>query len=175
MTFETLKSRDQDRVPWTDMQVAFWRLSTAHSQYLTVKAFHDDLRSPRSLEALDTESRAILWKLFRLYGICIIETAAHEFNVSSALDVQKVERMVGATKPGLLKELRPHAVRLVDAWKLPDWLLDSSLGRYDGRVYEDLFRRASQLNPVNSVTPDLAMGSLAVAGGPLSNAGRSRL
>jgi acyl-CoA oxidase len=54
----------------------------------------------------------------------------------------------------LLDEIRPHAVRLVDSWAIPDWQLDSSLGRYDGKVYEDLFRRASQENPVNDLTFD---------------------
>jgi acyl-CoA oxidase len=28
----------------------------------------------------------------------------------------------------------------------------SALGRYDGRVYEDLFNRAHRLNPLNKVT-----------------------
>ena len=54
----------------------------------------------------------------------------------------------------LLEEIRPHAVRLVDAWRFPDWQLDSSLGRYDGKVYEDMFERASELNPLNALTID---------------------
>lgn len=54
----------------------------------------------------------------------------------------------------LLAQIRPHAVALVDSWDFPDWQLDSSLGRYDGRVYEDLFRRASEENPLNDVTVD---------------------
>ena len=51
-----------------------------------------------------------------------------------------------------MAEIRPHAVNLVDAWKVPDFLLDSALGRYDGKVYEDLFERAHRLNPLNEVT-----------------------
>jgi acyl-CoA oxidase len=43
---------------------------------------------------------------------------------------------------------------LVDAWKIPDFLLDSALGRYDGRVYEDLFDRAHRRNPLNEFTFD---------------------
>ena len=30
--------------------------------------------------------------------------------------------------------------------------LDSALGRYDGRVYEDLYNRAHRLNPLNRIT-----------------------
>jgi acyl-CoA oxidase len=72
--------------------------------------------------------------------------------------------------------IRPHAVKLVDSWMIPDYLLDryaaiptpsthihiflytqmltpsSALGRYDGQVYEDLFHRAHRLNPLNKIT-----------------------
>ena len=42
----------------------------------------------------------------------------------------------------------------MDAWQFPDGQLDSSLGREDGRVYEDMFHRASELNPLNGLTID---------------------
>lgn len=43
---------------------------------------------------------------------------------------------------------RPEAVALVDAFDHSDYLLNSPLGRFDGEVYEDLFRWAqrSELN-----------------------------
>lgn len=154
LTFETLRRRDQEGLSWNELLVDFWRLSTAHSQYLAVKAFYDDLNSHRASETLDKESYPVLWKLFQLYSIHTIVAEAHEFYTSSALSVGQVNEANKSTKARLLREIRPHAVRLVDSWKLPDWLLDSSLGRYDGRVYEDLFYRASQMNPLNLVTPD---------------------
>ena len=160
MTFETLKRRDEGRMSWNKMQVDFWRLSTSHSQYLTVKAFCDDLADQRRKVALDDESQRVLWKVFKLYCICIVETASHEFYVSSALSVQQVEEMMRIVKPQLLEDMAPHAVRLVDAWNLPDWLLDSSLGGYEGRVYEDLFYRASQLNPLNIMKPEMSRDKL---------------
>jgi acyl-CoA oxidase len=48
----------------------------------------------------------------------------------------------------LLKELRPNAVALVDAFDFPDEILDSALGRYDGNVYEALldYSKRSKLN-----------------------------
>ncbi|XP_026731714.1 probable peroxisomal acyl-coenzyme A oxidase 1 [Trichoplusia ni] len=53
----------------------------------------------------------------------------------------------------LLKEIRPNAVGLVDAFDLRDELLHSALGSYDGNVYERLMAEAlkSPLNaePVN--------------------------
>jgi len=35
----------------------------------------------------------------------------------------------------VLRELRPDAVGLVDSFAIPDYVLDSSLGRFDGDVY----------------------------------------
>ena len=38
----------------------------------------------------------------------------------------------------LFQDIRPDAVALVDAFDVPDHILDSCLGRYDGNVYESL-------------------------------------
>ena len=51
----------------------------------------------------------------------------------------------------LLANIRPNAVALVDSFKFPDYLLNSSLGRYDGKVYEDMTDRASR-EPINGLT-----------------------
>ena len=39
---------------------------------------------------------------------------------------------------------RPEAVSLVDAFDYSDYILNSPLGRYDGNVYEALFRWAQR-------------------------------
>lgn len=51
----------------------------------------------------------------------------------------------------LMSELRSHAVMLVDAWSIPDWLLTSALGRSDGKVYEELFDMVHHRNPLGKV------------------------
>ncbi len=50
----------------------------------------------------------------------------------------------------LLKlQIRPDAVALVDAWGLPDELLNSALGSYDGDVYNRLYTMAKEREPLN--------------------------
>ncbi|OMJ13574.1 Peroxisomal acyl-coenzyme A oxidase 1, partial [Smittium culicis] len=49
----------------------------------------------------------------------------------------------------LIKSVRDQAVPLVDALGVPDEKLNSSLGRYDGSVYEDYVKRAMN-DPMNS-------------------------
>ena len=103
---------------------------------------------------LGPETTTLMHKLFRLYALHTLEQEASEFFSSSAVTVRQIQLARTKTVMKLLEEIRPHAVRLVDAWRFPDWVLDSSLGRYDGKVYEDLFVRASELNPLNALTID---------------------
>lgn len=154
LTFEALKHRDEEKSSWNSLLVDFWRLSTAHSQYIVVKSFYDALSADATTSELDDETVALLHKLFRLYALNTLEREASEFFSSGAVTVRQIQLARTKAVMNLLEEIRPHAVRLVDAWKFPDWQLDSSLGRYDGKVYEDLFYRASELNPLNALTVD---------------------
>lgn len=43
-----------------------------------------------------------------------------------------------------MDSLRPNAVALVDAFDIPDRVLNSALGRYDGKVYETLYELAKK-------------------------------
>lgn len=154
LTFEALRHRDEDKQSWNSLLVDFWRLSTAHAQYMVVKNFHEALKDSNTTKSIDSNTVSILHKLFRLYALNTLEKEASEFYSSAAVTVRQITLARTKAVMTLLEEIRPHALRLVDAWKFPDWQLDSSLGRYDGNVYEDMFHRASELNPLNSVVFD---------------------
>ena len=154
LTFEALKHRDEEKGSWNSLLVDFWRLSTAHSQYLIVKNFYEALQSEKLTAELSQETATLMHKLFQLFALHTLEREASEFFSSSAVTVRQIQLARTKAVMKLLEEIRPHAVRLVDAWNIPDWQLDSSLGRSDGKVYEDLFRRASELNPLNALTID---------------------
>ncbi|KAK6851455.1 hypothetical protein PG995_012577 [Apiospora arundinis] len=158
MTFDALQKRDVEKQSWNSLLVDFYRLSTAHAQYMVVKSFYDalfDKEQAIALEnSLDRQSVAVLHRLFRLFALhTLVEREADEFFAAAATTARQIALARRAVMQ-LLSEIRPHAVRLVDAWKFPDWQLDSSLGRYDGAVYEDMFHRASELNPLNDVVFD---------------------
>jgi acyl-CoA oxidase len=48
----------------------------------------------------------------------------------------------------LMNDIRPNAVSLVDSFDYPDFILKSTIGRYDGNVYEALYD-AAQLSVLN--------------------------
>ncbi|RMZ89815.1 hypothetical protein DV736_g2946, partial [Chaetothyriales sp. CBS 134916] len=154
LTFEALKHRDLEKQSWNSLLVDFWRLSTAHAQYMVVKSFFDALQDPATTRTLDSETISLLHKLFRLYALHTLVGEATEFFSSAATTIRQITLARTKAVMQLLEDIRPHAIRLVDTWKFPDWQLDSSLGRYDGNVYQDMFHRASELNPLNSVVFD---------------------
>lgn len=154
LTFEALKHRDGEKRSWNSLLVDFYRLSTAHSQYLVVKNFYEAVSSPELTRSLGAETTGVLHKLFRLYALHTLESQAAEFFSSGAVTVRQITLTRTSAVMKLLDDIRPHAVRLVDAWHIPDWQLDSSLGRYDGEVYPDLFKRASEQNPLNDLVFD---------------------
>ena len=45
--------------------------------------------------------------------------------------------------------MRIDVARPVDAWSIPDFLLYSALGRFDGDVYLNLFKSAHEQNPLS--------------------------
>jgi acyl-CoA oxidase len=67
------------------------------------------------------------------------------------IDAQQL-RMVKAAVVELLELLRPNAVPLVDAFEIPDRVLNSAIGRHDGNVYEALYEMA-QKSPLNLQDP----------------------
>ena len=151
LAFEALKQKDENKRSWNSLLVDFWHLSTALSEYLIIKYFYSALCSHRDRGNLPAETLNVLEKLFRLLALHTIENRALDFLRTNAVDLAQIDRARNEQIPLLMAHIRPHAVKLVDAWMFPDWQLDSSLGRSDGRVYEDLFNRATTKNPRNDV------------------------
>ncbi|CAG8038847.1 unnamed protein product [Penicillium nalgiovense] len=118
------------------------------SESIIVTTFFDALSNDKTLS---TPIKTVLWDCYRLFALYTMENESFEFfrtNAVSQTDLNSLESRV----QDLMARIRPHAVKLVDSWMIPDYLLDSALGRYDGRVYEDLFNRAHRLNPLNRIT-----------------------
>ena len=113
LTFEALKHRDEEKGSWNSLLVDFWRLSTAHSQYLIVKNFHEALRTEKIPSELGEETAALMHKLFRLFALHTLEREASEFFSSSAVTVRQIQLARTKAVMKLLEEIRPHAIRLV--------------------------------------------------------------
>ncbi|KAL4744305.1 hypothetical protein BDW72DRAFT_209114 [Aspergillus terricola var. indicus] len=105
-------------------------LSNAQSELVLVQSFFDGLAGETSLPA---STRSILWHNFRLFALFAISKSSRDFLRSRAVLEEDLDGLAHAILHEM-NEIRPHAVRLVDAWSIPDYLLDSALSRYDGRM-----------------------------------------
>ncbi|OBT71134.1 hypothetical protein VF21_09555 [Pseudogymnoascus sp. 05NY08] len=150
-SFNLYQLREVQKLPWNDVLIEMYKLSQAHSRTILVYNFYIALIAIEEEKTLDSKTRNVLWDLFRLFALTNIEDDGLAFMRSGAMTQQQLNAIPRRVL-GLMRYIRPHAVRLVDSWAIPDYLLDSSLGRSDGNVYEDMFNRAHRLNPVNQIT-----------------------
>lgn len=68
----------------------------------------------------------------------------HQFTQMTDADVQALQLRL----ENVLTKIRPNAVGFVDGFDIPDRVLNSALGAYDGNVYERIFAEA-QKSPLN--------------------------
>ena len=159
--FRAYEAREVQKRSWNSLLIDLYKLSRAYSQSMLVSSFLGGVQNAN----LSAATQDVLRDLYRLFALYTMDTEAREFQKSGAVSSEILDSLPDRVRE-LMERIRPHGVRLVDSLAIPDYLLDSALGQYDGKVYEDLFYRAHALNPLNKVTfnPDyhtdeLVMGS----------------
>jgi acyl-CoA oxidase len=138
----------------------------AHCQFILVKNFLSAIDRDHSLNEQHA-IKHVLEQLFRLFALHTISSEGAEFFASGYLSARQYE-LIKQDVMTLLAEVRPNAVALVDAFKFPDFLLNSSLGRHDGKVYEDMTQRAGR-EPINGLTMNVDYRSPEIVRGESPN------
>ncbi|RMZ90015.1 hypothetical protein DV736_g2761, partial [Chaetothyriales sp. CBS 134916] len=151
LAYNAYQERVVSKRKWNDMMISLHNLSRAQSETFLVTNFYNAVFTTGSDLPLDPATRSVMKVLFRLYALYTLDSTASEFLIAGSITTDQLKQVTNRIQQ-LMAEVRPHAVRLVDAWSIPDYLLESSLGRYDGDVYNDLFRRAHHENPLNLLT-----------------------
>ncbi|KAK4555009.1 hypothetical protein LTR86_007775 [Recurvomyces mirabilis] len=149
LTYQAYIEREVKKRSWNSMQIQLRKISHAESQSILVTNFFEAITGKQS--GISSVLGAHLATLFRLFAFYTMDAEARDFVKANAVTDADLDQLPAKIQD-LMAQVRPHAVRLVDSWKVPDFLLDSALGRYDGKVYEDLFNRAHRLNPLNEIT-----------------------
>lgn len=75
------------------------------------------------------------------------------FTETTGGDIEKLQGWLEE----LLSLIRPNAVGIVDSFDIRDEVLSSTLGAYDGNVYERLFEEASK-SPLNKEPVNKSFG-----------------
>jgi flavocytochrome c len=88
-----------------------------------------------------------------LNRLCIMFACSHMLDENWGETISKDQyRLIRECSYNVMKELRPDSVPLVDSFDIPDSVLRSAIGRYDGNVYEALFD-AAQKSILNQIDP----------------------
>lgn len=125
------------------VKIDMMKMTYAHAYVLYATMFHKILESTRGSALFQPISL-----LFEFFCLTVMDTSYEkgggygEFVASGSLPGSPTAYMAIQSRiKELLRALRPDAVCLVDAWNIPDYLLNSCLGRYDGRVYGALYEQ----------------------------------
>ena len=163
-TYRAYVERIERERSWNSLLIQLRKVSHSESQSILVSNFYQAIYGNES--SLSSSLKGHLGTLFRLFAFYTMDSEARDFIKANAVSDEDLDALPSKIQE-LMAQIRPHAVKLVDSWKVPDFLLDSALGRSDGKVYEDLFNRAHRLNPLNEITfnPDYKSEELVMGGG----------
>jgi acyl-CoA oxidase len=130
------------------------RASEAHCFYVLVKNFNTAVDQ---LQLAHSPLAAVMCRVKDLFALWWMQQRLGEFYESGYLADGGQAEMVREGVRRALRELRPDAVPLCDAWGHTDHSLNSVLGRRDGQVYDALFASAqAAVNPMNEAEVDKA-------------------
>jgi acyl-CoA oxidase len=116
----------------------------AHCYYIIMNNFVNKINECQNLKIKHVLTR-----------LCILFACSHflDENWGDILSKEQFRHIRDRTY-AVMKEIRPDAVSLVDAFDFSDFVVKSSIGRYDGNVYEALFD-AAQKSILNQIDPFL--------------------
>ncbi|XP_070533127.1 peroxisomal acyl-coenzyme A oxidase 1-like [Ptychodera flava] len=138
-----LLSGKPQHLAWNESHMVLIKAADAHCHYYTVMNFVQYLQSTEMSQPL----RDVLTSLCLLYALYGIENNAGDLLQDGYMSGEQIS-MVTNQVVALLAVIRRNAVALVDAFDIPDEMLGSILGRYDGNVYENMYKWARE-SPLN--------------------------
>jgi len=145
---QATRKRDIERRTWNSLLVDIYRCSVAHCQFLMVRNFARVLLYDETLKAKPALHH-VMQLVFELFACYTMDTEASEFLASGYIS-PKQHVLLRNRVYSLLAQIRPEAIALCDSFAVPDYLLNSELGRSDGNVYQKLVEFASK-EPLNGV------------------------
>eukprot|EP01090_Pellita_catalonica_P019134 TRINITY_DN6391_c0_g2_i1.p1 TRINITY_DN6391_c0_g2~~TRINITY_DN6391_c0_g2_i1.p1 ORF type:complete len:404 (-),score=67.53 TRINITY_DN6391_c0_g2_i1:50-1261(-) len=138
------KLKEEQGIPhdkaWNMCAIDLVSASRIHCRFIIIRSFAEEVR-----KIGDARVKAGLMELCALYGcIALQENFGDWVGVLGTSDIKCIRQAVRE----LLTAIRPNAIAFTDAFEFPDQVLNSAIGRHDGKVYESLYAaaKASELN-----------------------------
>lgn len=132
---------------WNNNLVEVQRSSQAHCFTIVSKKFIDKVEL---IQRSNPQLAEIMKSLCDLFNLYILEKDIGEITEDGYVSANQAQLLREEMKE-LLQKIRIDAVPLVDAFDIPDEILCSALGRYDGQAYQSMYDWA-QKEPLNQNT-----------------------
>ncbi|XP_002732026.1 peroxisomal acyl-coenzyme A oxidase 1-like [Saccoglossus kowalevskii] len=130
-------------IAWNESHIELLKAAEVHSHYYVVKNYVNSVKQLTMSQPL----KSVMISLCQLYALHGIQQSAGDFLQDGYMNGNQIA-MATEQMLLLLDVIRPNAVALCDAFDVPDELLGSILGRYDGNVYENMYLWAKS-SPLN--------------------------
>ncbi|CAK1601685.1 unnamed protein product [Parnassius mnemosyne] len=131
---------------WNITSVQLVAAAEAHCRAIVISTFFEEIRELAKTSS--AQLKEILYQLVDLYCVYWALEKLSDLLLYTPITHKDVEQMHLWYEETLTK-IRPNAVGLVDAFDIRDDMLQSTLGSYDGRVYERLMEEAMK-SPLNA-------------------------
>ena len=143
----SISKRPEDA--WNETSIELTQAAMAHTRYYVISENAHALYSIK----MSPEVKKVLTQLFHLISIHWIMRFSGDFQIYGGLGKEELA-LLQLKFNQLLGDLRPIGVSLVDAFDIHDISLKSTLGAFDGQVYQRMFEAALK-SPLNKtdVTP----------------------
>lgn len=128
---------------WNCHMIELIECTKPHAWLLVMRCFARKVELSRQTPTI----YPILKKMMDLFALYHIQKMSEHFLEHKYFDAETL-KTIRKTVLQLCREIRMDAVPLVDAFNLPDWMIKSPLGRYDGNIYESYFETVVKNNPV---------------------------
>lgn len=137
---QRLKQNDDEVVGSIDNEMGtdFYKICNAHCICTAALCFK---RQSEHIKKLSPESRKAVTALYQLYCLSRIEEDFSPYLVEGFMNKDQMLLVRQAIRK-LLRIIRPDAIPLTDGFDIPDELLRSVLGRYNGEAYKHLYEGA---------------------------------
>ncbi|XP_044256836.1 probable peroxisomal acyl-coenzyme A oxidase 1 [Tribolium madens] len=129
---------------WNETSIELVAAAEAHCRCFIVTTFYNKVNSLN----VSKELKTVLIQLMNLYAVYTALRLTGDLFRFTNITGQDVETLQDWLEE-LLALIRPNAIGIVDSFDIRDEVLGSTLGAYDGNVYERLYEEASK-SPLNS-------------------------
>lgn len=122
-------------------------ISKFHAIHTMLKDYYNKLTTEKESHVKDKSTNEALWNIFKLFSVYFIDKYSGEFQQFKIFTPDQISTLVQPKLSELLPIIRKDCIKLTDAFELPDAMINSPIGYYDGDIYHNYFNEVVKNNP----------------------------